>query len=378
MLFRAPTISLAVSLLGLLICQPLPAADQYRQAASESVKSYLAEHPRAAVTVGIIDAEGSHVFGFGQLNKDESKSQPNGKTIYQIGSITKVFTTTMLAEQVRLCHMKLDDPAQKYLPTDLVLPQEKDREITLEELATHHSGLPRLPQFLSLFIIGSGGAEDPYAALGWKQMAGLLPSVWLTSPIGSKYAYSNLGMGLLGQALVNATHSADYAELLTKRITQPLGMTDTGLVLSDRQTPRLAQGYNAVGKKSPVWHFGSLEGCGALYSTVDDLLVFAAANLGLKASNLMCAMELTHQVRPNRSWPYGQMGLGWHIQIDAKTKVHYVWHNGATYANTSMLFLVPSKKIGVVVLSNVGVSVDSIAVELVMKLLKEKQATPGE
>lgn len=264
------------------------------------------------------------------------------------------------------------------MPADLVLPKEQDREITLEELATHHSGLPRLPQLVGLFIIGSGGAEDPYAALGWQQLADMLPSVWLKSSIGSKYEYSNLGMGLLGQALVNLTESENYAKLLADHIARPLKLADTCLELTDKQTQRLAQGHNAAGKKAGVWHFGSLEGCGAIYSSVDDLLLFASANLGLRETPVASAMQLAQQVRPERHWSYGQMGLGWHIQTDAKTKTRYLWHNGATFAYTSMLFLVPSKKIGVVVLSNVAVDVDSIAVDLAMKLLKEEPAISSE
>ncbi len=363
-------IVLAVSLACWLGCKRLEAAEDDQQAVAESVESYLAEHPRAAVTVGIVDARGTHVFGFGQLHKDKPQSQPNGKTIYQIGSITKVFTTTLLAEQVVLGHMKLSDPAQKYLPS-IKLPRENDREITLEELATHHSGLPRLPQLIGLFVIGSGGAEDPYAALGWKEIAGMLPSVWLTSSIGSKYVYSNLGMGLLGQTLVHATQSADYAELVAKQIAEPLGLSDTCVTLDDARRPRLAQAQLSGGKKTVPWHFGSLEGCGALYSTVDDLLVFASANLGLRESNLASAMQLAQEPRPESRWPGGPMGLGWHImQAENPAKPSSVWHNGMTGGYASMLILVPERKLAVIVLSNVAASVDEPALKIAAMLTK--------
>jgi CubicO group peptidase (beta-lactamase class C family) len=334
----------------------LLAADDYQQLAEKSIEHYLAEHSHAAVTVGIVDAHGTHVFGFGQLKRDEPQSRPDGKTIYQIGSITKTFTCTLLAEQVVLGHMKLDDPAQKYLPADLVLPREKDREITLEELATHHSGLPRLPQLASFFMLGGALAQNPYAGNRWEDMPTIMRTVWLSTAIGKEYAYSNLGMGLLGQAVVHAAKSENYATLIHEHISKPLGMPDTVIDLDDQQASRLAQGYNALGQMAPDWKFASLEGCGALYSTTDDLLTYASANLGLKSSPLAEAMKLAQEPRPKYPWSGGAMGLGWH-----EFEYHgipMIWHNGMTGGYTSMVALLPTKKLGIVMLSNSVHSID--------------------
>ncbi len=369
MLFRPATISLAVSLLSLLICHPLQAADKYQQAAAESVKSYLAEHPRAAVTVGILDTKGSHVFGFGLLNKDNPKSKPNGKTIYQIGSITKVFTTTMLAEQVVLGHMKLSDPAQKYLPA-IKLPREENRQITLLDLATHHSGLPRLPQMLWFFLAGTGDGEDPYALLEWKNIRQMMPDVWLKYSIGTKYNYSNLAMGLLGQTIVNVTKSANYAALVAQQIAKPLGLADTCITLDPNQLKRLAPAHLGSGKRTVAWKFGSLEGCGALYSTVNDLLIFAAANLGLQPTPLAKAMQLAQKPYSEPTWTDKPMGLGWHLM-----KYHgqsLVWHNGMTGGYSSMLILLPKEKMAVAMLSNHAAAIDPCAYHLIDLLFPQK------
>jgi CubicO group peptidase (beta-lactamase class C family) len=375
MLARWLRILLAVSLAFWLGCHALNAAEIDTEAAKECVRSYLAENRRAAVTIGIIDANGPRVFGFGQLKRDAPESLPNGKTIYQIGSITKVFTTTMLAERIVLGRMKLDDPAQENLPSDLALPKEKDREITLEDLATHYSGLPRLPQLSVVFMLGSSIAQNPYAGTTWEDMPQVLRTVWLSSSIGESYHYSNLGMGLLGQALVHSTKSANYAELVGERIAKPLGLTDTCIVLSEEQSRRLVQGYGFFEQMQPAWDFSSLEGAGALYSTADDMLVFAAANLGLRESNLAPAMQLAQQARPERKWSHGQMGLGWHIQTKES---RHVWHNGMTGGYASMLILVPEEKFAVVVLSNVAASVDAVAAGVVEKLAEgQKPVTDG-
>jgi serine-type D-Ala-D-Ala carboxypeptidase/endopeptidase len=351
-------------------------ADDYRQIAEKEVETYLADHPQAAVTVGIVDSAGTHVFGFGQLKKSDPANGPDGRTIYQIGSITKTFTCTMLAEQVVLGHLKLADPAQKYLPADLVLPKENAREITLEELATHHSGLPRLPQLAAFFMLGAAIAENPYAGNSWQEMPTMMRTVWLSTPIGKKYGYSNLAMGLLGQALVHATKSADYAELVANRISKPLGMIDTCVDLSEEQNKRLVQGYSSLGLMEPAWDFASLEGAGALYSTVDDLLIFAAANLGLKKTDLAPAMQLAQQPQASRGWGGGPLGLGWHIK-EAKddTEPYCVWHNGMTGGYASMLILVPERKLAVVVLSNVAAGVDDVAEEINEELIEDSKAT---
>lgn len=368
-------ISLPVSLALWLGYCPLLDGEDYQQLASVSVEGYLAKYPRAAVTVGIVDADGTHVFGFGRLKRDDPARKPDGKSIYQIGSITKTFTCTLLAEQVVLGRMKLDDPAQKYLPSDLVLPREKDRQITLEDLATHHSGLPRLPQLADYFMLGGALAQNPYAGNSWKNMPTIMRTVWLSTPIGKQYGYSNLAMGLLGQALVHSTNSANYGELVATRISEPLGLVDTCVELSEEQTKRLVQGYNSLGQMSPAWDFDSLEGCGALYSTVDDLLAYAAANLGLKQSALLPAMQLARQPRSDHNWAAGPMGLGWHIQGNTSS---YAWHNGMTGGYTSMLILDPRRKLAVVVLSNVAVGVDGIAVEIIEKLAADaKEPTRG-
>jgi CubicO group peptidase (beta-lactamase class C family) len=343
-------------LCDLVSISPNLAADPYQQLAEKSVERYLDKYARAAVTVGIVDATGAHVFGFGQLKRNEPESRPDGKTIYQIGSITKTFTGTLLAEQVVLGHMKLDDPAQKYLPADLVLPKEKGREITLEEIATHHSGLPRLPQLADYFMLGGAIVQNPYTGNNWEQMPTIMRTVWLSTPIGKQYGYSNLAMGLLGQALVHATQSADYAELVAARICKPLGLIDTCVKLSEEQSKRLVQGYNHLGQMVPAWDFDSLEGCGALYSTTDDLLSYAAANLDLRTSPLREAMKLAKDPRPKYPWPGGAMGLGWHhLEYHG---IPIVWHNGGTGGYASMLAILPTKRLGIVMLSNTADSID--------------------
>jgi CubicO group peptidase (beta-lactamase class C family) len=221
-------------------------------------------------------------------------------------------------------------------------------------------------------MLGGAIVQNPYAGNTWGDMPRLMRTVWLSTPIGKEYGYSNLAMGLLGQALVHETDSASYAELVNHRISHPLGMADTCVELTGDQTQRLAQGYNLSRQMTPAWDFASLEGAGALYSTVDDMLVYAAANLGLRDCGLSTAMQLAQQPGLDRKWPGGRMGLGWHIQEGDST---HVWHNGMTGGYASMLILVPEKQLGVVVLSNVAASVDQVAGKIVEELSEAAQPT---
>lgn len=365
---------LAIGLCVALACPRLRAADKYYEAVRESVQPYLDDHYSAAITVGIVDENGSHVLGFGQLRQKDPDSRPDGKTVYQVGSITKIFTTTMLAEEVISGRLKLDEPAQKYLPKDLILPKKGNREITLEDLATHHSGLPPLPQLSFAALLGGSLSKNLYAGVDREVLRQYLPLTWLSSPVGEKFNYSNLGIGLIGHALVETSSSESYDSMVRQRITSPLKMNDTGVKLIDEQYSRLVQGYDALEMKTQPWDFPTLEGCGALHSTVNDMLLFAAANLGLRKTVLTPAMELAQTPRPNREFPGGEMGLGWLVQEQKRSGTTHVWHDGMTGGYCSILILIPERKLGVVVLSNVASPVHRIGnsiCDLILESAKE-------
>src|SRR5512132_4333622 len=145
-----------------------------------------------------------------------------------MGSATKVFTSLLLADSVRRGEVALSDPASKYLPPDVKIPERGGRQITLQDLATHTSGLPRLPSNLA-----AKDASNPYADYTVAQLYAFLSAYQLTRDIGSKYEYSNLGAGLLGHLLARRA-GVDYETLVRTRITGPLGMNSTVVTVKDR------------------------------------------------------------------------------------------------------------------------------------------------
>jgi D-alanyl-D-alanine-carboxypeptidase/D-alanyl-D-alanine-endopeptidase len=310
------------------------------------------------VVIGIVNAGGSQVVGYGTA-VDSAPAAPDGGTVFEIGSVSKVFTGTLLADAIERGEVALDDPAQKYLPDSVKMPQRNGKQITLHNLATQHSGLPRLPG-----NIHWRDPSDPYIDYTVPQMYDFLSSHTLRRDPGAEYEYSNLGVGLLGHVL--ALHAGkSYEELLRERIAGPLGMKSTRIVLDDATRSRLAQGHNADGDPVPNWSIVTLAGAGGIRSTVNDLLIFLSANLGFVKSPLGPAFERAIRPLDTADWA-NDIGMCWHID---KTR-RMPWHNGQTGGYHSFITFDPVHRFGIVVLSNCSAPIaDRIGIALGRKLL---------
>src|SRR4051812_4779329 len=172
------------------------------------------------VVVGWVTPAGSHVLGYGRFSEKDDR-RPDGRTVYEIGSITKVFTSLLLAEMVRDGRMALDDPVQKYLPDSVKMPQKGERPITLQDLATHTSGLPRMPTNFN-----PKDPANPYADYTVDRLYEFLNACHPARAPGEAYEYSNVGVGLLGHVIARRA-GKEYETLLRERVTRPLDMSDT-------------------------------------------------------------------------------------------------------------------------------------------------------
>jgi CubicO group peptidase (beta-lactamase class C family) len=276
----------------------------------------------------------------------KSAQSPNGDTIFEIGSITKVFTALLLADMVQRGEVALTDPVAKYLPAAMRVPERGGRQITLEDLAMHISGLPLLPSNLS----PKNAANLNFADYTVQQMYAFLAGYELPRDIGSRYEYSNVGAGLLGHALARRA-GTDYETLVRTRICKPLGMSDTRIVLSQEAKRRFATGHNQQLEPVPHWEYmPMLAGAGALRSTANDLSLLLAATLGYTKSALAPAMaRMLVAFRPTGN-PGVQIALGWHV---LNTNNHnLIWHNGGATGFRSFVGYNASRGTGVVVLSN--------------------------
>lgn len=331
-------------LLAALFFAPLAFAQIADDAA---VRKLLAERidkqkQGVGIVVGVIEPGGRRVVAHGTKTVDGT-AKVDGDTVFEIGSVTKVFTALLLADMVRKDEVKLDDPVAKYLPAEVKVPGN----ITLEQLARHTSGLPRMPDNFA-----PKEPKNPYADYTVKQLYDALAKIKLASDPG--YAYSNLGAGLLGHALALRAKT-DYETLVRTRILEPLGMKDTSITLSKDQQTRLAAGHDAFRKPASNWDLPTLAGAGALRSTANDMLNFLAAAMGDPKSPLRVPMARMIAKRQPTSSPDTVIALGWHI-----TKINdreIVWHNGGTGGYRSFIGYDPKAKTGVVVLSNMSTAI---------------------
>ena len=333
------------------IFQPLPglSTDEIREIL---VKRIDQQKQAVGIVVGVIEPDGRRVVAWGNLANSDPRTL-DGDTIFEIGSITKVFTSLVLADMVNRKEVTLDDPAAKYLPEHVKMPERNGKSITLHDLSTHTSGLPRLPSNLKL-----KDPRNPYADYSVDDLHEFLSGYTLPRDPGSEFEYSNLGGGLLGHLLAYRA-GTDYERLIGTRITRSLSMPDTAITLSSSMKQRMATGHSAMLAPVANWDLPTLAGAGALRSSANDMLTFLEAFLGYRESPLAPAMKAMLEVRR----PAGQtnIGLGWLIlSVDGR---EIAWHNGGTGGFRSFVGYDPKERIGVVVLSNAG-GVDDIGFHL--------------
>ena len=315
-----------------------------------------------SIAVGIIDEDGHHYFSFGTKSMGGDKVDEH--TIYEIGSISKVFTGIMLAQQAKQGKMNLDDPVAEYL-RGVAIPSKDGKQITLGHLSDHTSALPRMPDNFA-----PADPQNPYVDYTPEQLYEFLEGHELRRKIGSQYEYSNLAQGLLGHILEKQAGKS-YEEIMIARIAQPLGMSETKITFDARMQANLAIGHNQ-GSEAKNWDITTLAGAGGIRSSVRDMLIFLEANMGLKKTDLYPAMLLSHTERHNKGGTH--VGLGWHINKDGDEKV--IWHNGGTGGYRAFAGFSPDKKMGVVLLTNSTESVDDIGFHLLHPSSKLRAKKP--
>ncbi|HYO05822.1 MAG TPA: serine hydrolase domain-containing protein, partial [Phototrophicaceae bacterium] len=262
-----------------------------------SVKQFILNQivgkSNASIVVGFVDPNGTKVFGYGNISKTNNVPV-NGNTLFNIASLTKPFTTLALADMVKQGIMNLDDPIEKYLPYNVTVPQYNGHKITLGDLATHTSGLPFMPS--NIWLNDTVGDLNPN--YNSTQMYQALSNTTLLSQPGTKFLYSDFGLGLLGHILSLNERGMPYEQLVKNRVLDVLGMNDTKITLSE----------NDIKNRFPVGHLNGSEietpevpeviaGAGAYRSTANDLLKYLSANLGLIHTTLDEPMQLQHLIQ---------------------------------------------------------------------------------
>ncbi|WP_295666417.1 serine hydrolase [uncultured Mucilaginibacter sp.] len=322
-----------------------------------AARRYIQKANTVGLCIGVIDNGTISTYGYGETVKGNSKI-PNGDIFFELGSITKTFTAILLAYYVNEGKASLRDPIRKYLP-DSVAANPQLASITLQELCNHTSGLERLPDNL---IPHATDPLNPYKDYTKELLYDYLKTCKIKSQPGTQYAYSNLGLGLLGSILETISQKP-YEEMVKEIICKPLGMYSTGQFLNPLAMPRFVQVYNAGGMPTPPWDFDVLAPCGALRSTLNDMLLYAKANMHPGNEKLGKAIELSQHITFTKDV---KIGLAWHIIT--VNGVDYIFHNGGTNGSSSFMAFNTTKNVAVIVLSNAVESTDGLGTDVLKKL----------
>jgi serine-type D-Ala-D-Ala carboxypeptidase/endopeptidase len=351
----------------------VPAARRPQGAVGLDAVDLLAERAmrsgrRVGLVIGCLAGGEQRVVGYGHV-RTGAPDLPDGGTLFELGSVTKVFTGLLLADLAEQGLVGLDDPLTRYLPSWVRVPAFERRQITLGDLASHAAGLPRDPK-------GTLGRwlrdrHNPQAGLSVEELYLGLVRTRLRRRQGERVRYSNLGAGLLGEALAGAA-GRPYEQLVRERICLPLGMPDTVVTPTGEQTARLATGHTRRGRPVPPLRLPALAGAGALRSTATDMLRFLRANLDPARTPLAAPLERTQLPRLQAA-RHVEVGLGWQLVRLPGAAGPMLWHNGGTSGFRSFAAVAREAGTAVVVLSNTARWVDRLG----LRLLKALASTAG-
>jgi serine-type D-Ala-D-Ala carboxypeptidase/endopeptidase len=311
----------------------------------------LAPSTHTGVTIGVVQGGVQRIFSYGTA-KDDS--------VFEIGSITKTFTGLILAQMVEQGSVRLDEPVRALLPEGTVAKPAADAEITLLDLSDQHSGLPRMPDNFH-----PADENNPYADYDAKLLYAFVAKQGVAMPVNASFGYSNVGVGLLGQALADRA-KVSYSTLLHEQITGPLKMNDTAIALTPEMKARFIEGHDTEHNPAHAWDLDALVGAGGIRSTAADMLIYLEAQLHpdrLAASvaatpngkTLAAAIAKSHVIHADVSGGT-KIALNW-FHVDESGSF---WHNGGTGGYSSFAAFNPEKDFAIVVLTNVAPGPDAM------------------
>jgi serine-type D-Ala-D-Ala carboxypeptidase/endopeptidase len=301
------------------------------------------------IVIGIVTPNGTQVSGFGNISSSNN-TKVDGNTVFDIASIAKTFVTIVLADMVKQGLVRLDDPIEKYLPTkNVTVPSYNGHKITLEDLATHTSGLPDFP---------AGWIRNH--SYTTQQVYEFLSNTTLSNEPGIKADYSDIGMGLLGHIL-SLRAGVSFDQLVNDLILDVLAMDSTGMRMNtsgisvpEEIKSRYAKGHIAGKEVNLEFIPEAIQSAGAMYSTANDLLKYLSANVGLIQTKINDDMNETHLIRHS----FGEssrdksikdyIGLGWIVTTNFGKEV--ISHTGSINGYTSIIGFNPREQIGLVIL----------------------------
>ena len=336
-----------------------PLVSRLDKEVDSAAQTYINLLPTTGLSIGILVNGKTYYYGYGETAKGNGQL-PNEHSIYEIGSISKTFTATLLADAVEKGKVKLDDPVSKYFPDSIPALDYQGAPVTLKTLSNHSSGIPRMPNNFH-----SSDNNNPYKDYSDQDLYSFYKTFKLDRKPGAQYEYSNLAAATLG-VILEKVYNKTYQDLIVEIICDPLGMHETREFIPKNDSVRFVKGYNVEGKYNSPWDFKAMAPAGSIRSTASDMLLYANAQLGKGPAALEKDIQLTHQ----KTFSNGAVNtaLGWHYIKPGKDEV--LFHNGETGGYRTYLAINLEKKFAVVVLSNTAISIDEMS-NAMMRWLEE-------
>ncbi len=326
-------------------------------------RKFLENSGSSCIVIGIADHGKTTIFCYGKISKSGG-SPADSNTLFEIGSLTKLFTATAAAIEVNEGKLKYSD-SLSYLLHGIRAPEYEGHEIKVIDLLHHTSALPPIPDDLPERG-GNFSWLNPYTSYTRQFLDSFLSGYKLKWMPGTSYAYSNLGFGLMGDIL-SRIEAKPYEIVIREKIWKPLNMMNSTITLNPSQQKKMASPYKQNGEQDHLWDFDALAGCGAIRSDLADMIKFLQTSMNpaeIKNTELRAAMIDCEGMTINAD-NGRKIGLGWHNDLLNYNRI--IWHNGGTGGFRSYLGFINGKSKGVVILTNSATSVDEIAI----KILKE-------
>lgn len=346
-------------------------------------ESFMDRQPILGMVAAVVHGDESFVLGFGRRDLS-TKESPDGDTVYELASLSKLFTGLLLAHEIEQGAVSLDDPVSQHLPKGVSLPDSTE-ELLIRHLATHTSGFPKNPENLKKMgsLAGYATGRSPYKGYTEQHFWEAVETLPLRSQPGEKVFYSNFGASLLASLMANKRNTT-FESRTREVLCHPLGMKDTCVNPSEEQQTRRARNYRSIIKLggfhitlgADPWRVpDTMAGEGGLLSTGNDMLKFLQANIGQPQSvlskTITAAQQELHPWTDNMS-----LGMLW---FRTKREDHVLLqHEGRSTGQRSFIGVIEGQPTGIVLLSNGQVEVDNLGKRLLRQMLRlDSAATPS-
>lgn len=328
-----------------------PLETQMDQDIHQAFVDYRGKINTVGLTIGVLKDDQSFFYGYGETQKG-NRQVPDSTTFFEIGSITKVFTSIAALDFLRERNLSVETPIKAFLPDDLPALKKDGAEVNFKHLMTHTSGLPYMPDNMGFDLYLN--IDEAWRSYSPAKLYKCLKSVKLEAVPGTRWSYSNLALGTLGHILERNTNKT-YDQIIKERISLPLGLLDTKMILSEMEIKRMAKGYEG-GKVIDYWEdLNALNGAGVLRSTTADLLKFARINLNLPDTPLgetMRTCQQKHFEGKDKGGNDHTSYLGWQ-DLPIGNDLQPTWfHNGGTGGFSTNLILFQNSRTALVVFFN--------------------------